>query len=56
MTKVGLIGYGKWGKILYNKLEKIVDMKFVCSSKDNYTSKLNNVDWVVMVPKFCSNT
>ena len=48
MTKVGLIGYGKWGKILYNKLEKIVDIKFVCSSKDNYMSKLNNVDWIVI--------
>ena len=46
--KVGLIGYGKWGKVLHDKLRKIVDVKFVCTSKDNYMSKLEDVDWVVV--------
>jgi hypothetical protein len=46
MTKVGLIGYGKWGKILHSKLQIISDVKFVCTSTDNYQSKLKDVDWV----------
>ena len=29
MIKVGLIGYGTWGKVLYKKLEKFCDVKFV---------------------------
>ena len=36
MTRVGLIGYGKWGKILCNKLKNICDLKFICTSKDDY--------------------
>ena len=48
MIKVGLIGYGTWGKILYTKLEKFCDVKFTCRSKDNYISKLDDVDWVVV--------
>ena len=46
MVKVGLIGYGKWGKILHQKLKKISAVEFVCTSKDDYQSKLNDVDWV----------
>ena len=46
--KVGLIGYGKWGKVLHDKLQKIVDVEFICTSKDNYMSKLDDVDWVVV--------
>ncbi len=45
---VGLIGYGKWGKILHKKLEKFCDVKFICTSKDDYISQLENVDWVVV--------
>ena len=48
MHKVGLIGYGKWGKILYNKLKNICDLKFICTSKDDYESKLKDVEWVVI--------
>ena len=43
---VGLIGKGYWGTILLSKLEKICNVKFVCSSKDNYKTKLDLVDWV----------
>ena len=46
--KVGLIGYGKWGKILHEKLNKFCDVKFVCTSKDDYIWQLENVDWVVV--------
>ena len=48
MIKVGLIGYGKWGKILKSKLDKFCDVKFVCRSKDNYLSEIisDDLDWV----------
>ena len=48
MIKVGLIGYGTWGKILYKKLEKFCDIKFTCRSKDTYIDKLDDVDWVIV--------
>ena len=48
MVNVGLIGYGKWGKILYDKLSQISDVKFICRSKDTYLEKLNDVDWIVV--------
>jgi len=48
LKKVGLIGYGKWGKILHEKLNKFCDVKFVCTSKDDYIWELENVDWVVV--------
>ena len=46
MIKTGLIGYGYWGKILYQKLKYLSDVRFVCTSKDDYHSKLKDVDWV----------
>ena len=48
LIRVGLIGYGKWGKVLYKKLNDFCDVKFVCTSKDDYESKLEDVDWVVV--------
>ena len=48
MIRVGLIGYGKWGRILYKKLESLCDVRFICRSKDDYESKLKDVDWVVV--------
>ena len=48
VIKVGLIGFGCWGKILYKKLEKFCDVKFTCRSKDIYIDKLDEVDWVVV--------
>ena len=48
MVKVGLIGYGNWGKILHRSLVSICDVEFICRSGDDYMSKLNNVDWVVV--------
>ena len=48
MIRVGLIGYGKWGKVLHKKLKDFCDVKFVCTSKDDYESKLKDLDWVVV--------
>lgn len=44
--KTGLIGYGYWGKILLSKLEKLSDVKFVCTSKNSYINLINEVEWV----------
>ena len=46
MKKVGLIGHGYWGKILHQKLKYLSDVRFICTSKDDYYSKLKDVDWV----------
>ena len=46
MINVGLIGYGNWGKIIYKKLEMLCNVKFICRSKDDYISRLDEVDWV----------
>ena len=48
MIKIGLIGYGTWGKILYKKLDGFCDIKFTCRSKDTYLDKLDDVDWVIV--------
>ena len=48
LIKVGIIGYGKWGKILNSKLETFCDVRFTCRSKDTYLDKLDDVDWVVV--------
>jgi len=47
LNKIGLIGYGYWGKKLHEKIKKLsLDVEFICRSKDNYYSKLKDVDWV----------
>lgn len=46
MKKIGLIGHGYWGKILLPKLQDLGDVKFICTSKDDYVSHLNSVEWV----------
>ena len=43
MKKVGVIGFGYWGKILHSKLEKLSDVKFICTSKDTFEDKLDLV-------------
>lgn len=46
--KIGLIGYGYWGKILLPKLENFGEVVFTCTSKESYKDRLNEVDWVVV--------
>jgi len=43
---VGLIGSGKWGKILETKLKKYSNLLFVANSKYKYLEKLKKVEWV----------
>ena len=47
-VNVGLIGKGKWGRILKSKLTDIANLKFVSGKKNNYLNliKNNHLDWV----------
>ncbi len=44
--KTGLIGIGKWGKILESKIRKNSNLIFTANSKTKYESKLNKIDWI----------
>jgi hypothetical protein len=46
MINTGIIGKGKWGSILYNKLLHLSKIRFVCNSKDNYQLNLKKAEWV----------
>jgi hypothetical protein len=48
MPSACLIGYGKWGKILFKKLHKILDIKKILNSKNYSLKNLEKVDWVVI--------
>ena len=45
---VGLIGKGKWGKIIEKKLKLISNLKFTCGKKKDYSRliKSSNIKWV----------
>lgn len=43
---VGLIGIGKWGKILKEKLSINSNLIFIANSKIKYEKKLKNIDWI----------
>jgi hypothetical protein len=47
--KIGIIGHGKWGKIISNQLLKLTDVKFILRSKDNYKDYIDNIDWVFIL-------
>ena len=47
--KVGVIGYGKWGKIIVNELCKISNIQFILRSKDDYKNYTNKVDWIFVL-------
>lgn len=46
--KVGLLGYGYWGKILLSKLKQFnnIEVIWVYTSQDNWQSNTTNLDWV----------
>ena len=48
MVKVCLIGYGKWGKVLYKKLKDITYVSLVLRKKNYSIKKIRDVDWVVI--------
>ena len=53
MVDICLIGYGKWGKILYKKLKDITNVSLILRKKNYSTKKIKDVDWVVIAtPEF----
>ena len=42
----GLVGKGKWGKILQKKINIVSKLHFTANSKSKYLSKLDKIDWV----------
>jgi len=42
----GLVGKGKWGKILQKKINTVSKLYFTANSKSKYLSKLDKIDWV----------
>ncbi len=48
MIKVCLIGYGKWGKKIYQKTKKIFDYKLILKKKDTIYNSMDNIDWFIV--------
>ena len=46
LKPAGLIGIGKWGKILKGKIEKNSNLIFCENSKTKYKKKLKKIEWV----------
>ncbi len=46
---IGIVGYGKWGKIISKQLLKLTNVKFILRSKDNYKNYIDNIDWVFIL-------
>ena len=46
LKSTGLIGVGKWGKILKGKIEKHSRLLFSANSKSKYQNKLKKLEWV----------
>jgi len=47
---IGIIGCGRWGKKVINILDHIANIKFICSSKNNYKDfSLRDIEWVFIL-------
>lgn len=47
---VGVIGNGKWAKILLPKIAKYANIKFIANTKTGYKKfKLDNISWVFVL-------
>ena len=46
--KIGLLGYGYWGKILSSKLEQLDDVEIIWTytSQDDWQTNVIDLDWV----------
>lgn len=42
----GLIGKGKWGKIIQKKISSVSKLHFAANSKSKYLNKLDKIDWI----------
>ena len=48
MLNICLIGYGRWGKLLYKRLNKITKIIKILNSKNYSIKELKNADWIVI--------
>ena len=50
MIKVGLLGYGSFGKKIESKLNnfKDVSIEWICTSKDEWWTNVIDLDWVII--------
>ena len=48
MLNICLVGYGKWGKLLYKKLIEITKVKKILNSKNYSLKELDSIDWIVI--------
>jgi hypothetical protein len=50
MIKVGLLGYGSFGKKIESKLNEIssVSIEWICTSKDEWWTNAIDLDWVII--------
>jgi hypothetical protein len=47
---VGVIGNGKWAKIMLPKLSKLANIKFIADSKSGYKKfDINNISWIFVL-------
>ena len=42
----GLVGNGKWGKILKKKIKTNSNLIFTANSKSKYFKKISQIDWI----------
>ena len=47
---VGIIGNGKWAKVIIPKIAKFANIKFIANTKTGYKKfKLDNISWVFVL-------
>jgi hypothetical protein len=46
---IGVIGCGRWGKVIIKELNKISNIKFIYNSKDDYKKISENIDWIFIL-------
>ena len=46
---VGVVGAGKWGKLIIKELNHIANIKFIYKSNDNYKNIKDNISWIFIL-------
>ena len=47
---VGIVGNGRWAKIMIPKIKKFANVKFIANSKTNYKKfKLSKISWIFVL-------
>ncbi|MDC0446176.1 Gfo/Idh/MocA family oxidoreductase, partial [Candidatus Pelagibacter sp.] len=46
---IGIVGCGKWGKVIIKELKKICNIKFIYNSKNDYKKYDKSIDWIFIL-------